>query len=155
MSTSNKPLSKAIVLAGFATGTLDILSAFASAWIRNSTTPAAVLKFVASGVFGVEAHSGGAMIAVFGLLFHYLIAFSWSVLFFLLYSKVSILRAGVVLPAVIYGLCVWLVMNQVVLPLSNTPKFPFNLTSAIIGSCILIVAIGLPNVLLARKHFGS
>jgi uncharacterized membrane protein YagU involved in acid resistance len=152
MSESNNALVRGIFLAGFITGTLDILSAFASAWLRNSTTPSAVLKFVASGVFGAEALSGGAMIAAAGLLFHYVIAFSWAALFFVLYSRVSILRAGIVLPSVIYGLFVWLVMNQVVLPLSNTPKFPFNLTSAIIGSSILIVAIGLPNVLIARKH---
>jgi hypothetical protein len=92
MSTSNKPLSKAIVLAGFTTGTLDILSALTSVWLRNSTTPVTVLKVVASGVFGIDALSGGAMIAADGLLFHYVIAFSWAALFFMLYSRVSILR---------------------------------------------------------------
>jgi hypothetical protein len=154
MSTKNNALST-IFLAGLVTGTADILSAFASAWLRNGTSPAAVLKFVASGVFGQQALTGGGLFAFWGLVFHYAIAYSWAILFYFLYSRITFLRAGIVLPAISYGLFVWLIMNQVVLPLSNTPKFPFNTTSALIGSGILIVAIGLPNVLIARKRIGK
>lgn len=152
-NSSASNILSSILLTGLLAGTLDIVAAFISSWLRTSTTPDKVLQFVASGVFGTEAFAGGSAILLAGLLFHYLIAGCWSALFFLLYPKVSILRMGIAFPAIVYGVFVWLIMNQVVLPLSNAPKFPFNLTSAVIGTWILVAAIGLPNVLLARKHF--
>jgi protein-S-isoprenylcysteine O-methyltransferase Ste14 len=50
---------------------------------------------------------------------------------------------------------VWAMMNLVVLPLSNVqrPK-TFDPSQAIIAALILVVCIGLPVSLLARRHFG-
>jgi hypothetical protein len=47
------------------------------------------------------------------------------------------------------------VMNFVVLPLSNTPKAPFNLFNAVKALLILIVVIGLPLSFLANHFFGG
>jgi hypothetical protein len=48
---------------------------------------------------------------------------------------------------------VWLVMNQVVLPLSNITQRQFDLTKAAIAAAVLIVAIGLPLSFLAHRYY--
>jgi uncharacterized membrane protein YagU involved in acid resistance len=153
MSHAGKKLLPAIVVAGIVTGTLDIVAAFASAYWQNQTSPAAVLRFVASGIFGTDAFSGGLLMAFTGLALHFTIAFGWSVIYFQLYKLLPSLGRRVVVAGIGYGLLVWLIMNQVVLPMSNTPKFPFDLTGAIRGAIILILMIGLPNAVLAHRFY--
>ena len=142
-----------ILKAGLLVGTLDIAAAFASAWISSGTAPYVVLKFIASGVFGREAaFAGGWGMTAMGLLFHYLIAFSFTWFFFWIHPKVKTWIPNWVLLGLIYGIFVWVVMNRLVLPLSNTPKGPFNLQSALINASILIVCIGLPLSYMASRQ---
>jgi hypothetical protein len=47
---------------------------------------------------------------------------------------------------------IWLIMNRVVVQLSNTPKGPFRLTNSIIQCLILIAMIGLPLSYIARRR---
>ncbi len=94
--------------------------------------------------------------AAMGLLFHYLIAFSFTLFFFWIFPKVKTWIPNWVLLGVLYGILVWVVMNRLVVPLSNTPKGPFNLQSALINAAILIVCIGLPLAFMAsRQKVGS
>ena len=64
---------KAILKTGLIAGTLDILAAIV---ILAKMNAVGVLQYVASGVFGKEAFSGGTTMAIAGLIFHYIIAFS-------------------------------------------------------------------------------
>jgi hypothetical protein len=111
-----------------------------------------MLKFIASGVFGSAALTGGNGYAVLGVLFHYLIAWIWTWLFFLLYPQFRFLQKNVWITALTYGLFVWFVMNRIVLPLSNTPPIPFTIRGALISAAVLIVAIGMPLSLMARRY---
>ena len=91
----NKHKSKAaiviVVKAGLLAGTLDITCALVQYYLQTGKNPEAVLKFIASGVFGPSALKGDFPFAVYGLLFHYLIAFIWTIFFFLIYPKIPLL----------------------------------------------------------------
>ncbi len=136
-------------------GTLDIFSACTYYTIRTGNSPIRVLKFVASGYFGNEAIAGSNFYAVAGLLFHYLIAFIFTVFFFLICPYLQKMVRSHLSTALLYGIFVWLVMNRVVLPLSNTPKGPFQWQQALIGALILVCMIGLPMTLVIGKYFSA
>jgi uncharacterized membrane protein YagU involved in acid resistance len=131
---------------------LDIAAAFLLA-LSNGRDPIRVLEFIASGVFGLAAFSEGWYYPTLGVLFHYVISMIWSVAFFLVFEKIRSIRKKRILMGILMGCFVWVVMNQVVLPLSNTPPIPFNLKSAITGAAVLIGAIGLPISFLAARFF--
>lgn len=154
-SQSQPTFARAVLTTGLIAGTLDIVSACLSAYIQRGMTPEKLLQFVASGLFGADAFTGGAIMAVAGLVMHFMIATSWTLLFYLLYPRLPILRKNKILAGVIYGAFVWVMMNGVILPFTNIPKSPFNLTSALIGMVILVLMIGMPNAFRAPKYFGS
>lgn len=135
-------------------GTLDILAAITNYYIRTGRTPEGVFRFIASGAFGRSALTGGTEYIIAGFLFHYLVAFGFTILFFLVYPKIEkwispfIITAGLV-----YGLLAWCVMNLVVIPLSNTPSLPPDTTQTITGMLFLMFFIGLPVAMLTKKHY--
>jgi hypothetical protein len=148
-------LFKAILSAGLLVGTLDISAAIIQTLI-NKRDVIKLFQFIASGVFGVaQSFSGGLTFAFYGFVFHYFIAFSWTVLFFMAYPRLRFLSINKILSGVGYGLFVWLIMNKVILPLSNTPPIPFVLTKAILAAAILVVAIGLPLSFIANSYYSK
>lgn len=142
---------RAMWLAWLIVGTLD-LSAAAVQMLINDRDPVMMLKFIASGVFGSAALTGGNGYAALGVLFHYIIAGIWTWLFFLLYPQISFLQKNVWITALLYGIFVWFAMNRIVLPLSNTPSIPFSVRGALISAAILTVAIGMPLSLMAKRY---
>ncbi len=152
-NNSSNPWS-AIMKAGLIAGTLDITCALLQFYIRTGKNPVLVLKFVASGVFGkATAYSGDAMMPLWGLIFHYAIAFIWTIIFFIACSKIRLLLKNWIASAVLYGIFVWAIMAFIVVPLSNTPKIPFNPVQATIGALILVAAIGLPVSCIANTYY--
>jgi hypothetical protein len=119
---SSRNLLNAILITGFIAGTLDALAAMFSAYIQHDVTPDRVFRYVASGVFGKEAFSGGTPMALFGLLCHYTVAFGWSALFLTLFQKIKLLNQNKYIIGMAYGLFVLLAMNLIVVPLSNVPN---------------------------------
>ena len=94
-----------ILLAGFIAGCLDILSAFLQYFINAGKNPVKILNFIASGVFGKEAaYAGGNTMAVWGLLFHFIIAFAFTLFFFWLYPKWNVLAKNKWATGIGYGL---------------------------------------------------
>ena len=147
----SKSLISAIAWAGLLAGTLDIISACGYFSIRTGQEPVIVLRFVASGVLGPKAMTGGWPTDLLGLFFHFVIALSWTTIFFLIYPKLP--TGNWVVYGLTYGVVVWLIMNLVVLPLSRIQPRPFNWSSAIIGAIILMLMIGLPVSYLTRKYY--
>jgi hypothetical protein len=112
-----------IIKAGVIVGTLDILAAFIYYFIKTGgKNPIDILKFIASGIFGKEAYSGGKMMILSGLILHYVIAFTFTIFFFWLFPKITIFSKYKILAGVSYGIFIWVVMNLVVVPLSNIPN---------------------------------
>lgn len=155
-SLSKPALSIAILKTGLLAGVLDGLSAVVNHLIQGGRAPQRIFKYIASGVFGPSALSGGTAMVVTGVCFHMAIAMIWTVIFFLAAQRLAVLRRHAIAVAVGYGLFVWCVMNLVVLPLSRVPQpKSFNPTQAIIGALILVAFIGFPVSLGARRYFGE
>ena len=149
----NKPLILAILRAWALVGTLDWMGAVSVFILRGGTDPQKVFIFIASGAMGSDAGTGEPWIPYVGFLFHYLIALTWTVIFFLSYPRIPFLRSSPPLVGIIYGAIIWVTMNLVVLPLSKIPPLPFVPTSALIGASVLMVCIGIPLAFRARKHY--
>jgi uncharacterized membrane protein YagU involved in acid resistance len=146
---------KTVVPAGLLVGTLDITAALVQFYLKTGKDPLIVLKYIASAVFGPSAYSSGNTMAAWGLLFHYLIAFIWTILFFLIYPKLKLLSWNRVVTGILYGIFIWIMMNQVVVPLSKITPGAFNLKQAIIAVLILIGAIGLPLSFIAHRYYAK
>jgi hypothetical protein len=157
-SAAQRPnVSRAILVAGLLAGTLDILSAFTQYYIVTGKNPVKILNYIASAVFGKEeAYAGGTGMVLLGLLFHYLIAFAFTLFFFWLYPRWNAFAKNWVLTAIGYGLFVWAVMNLLVVPfLTRITVAPFNLSKAAVAALILICAIAIPVTLIARKYYAK
>lgn len=149
---SKLKLVKTAILAGLIVGSMDILAAIVQTLITKGD-PIKLFQFIASGLFGRQSFSGGVPYAILGLFFHYTIAIGWTILFFIIYPRVKFMTEFKILTGLLYGCFIWLVMNQVVLPLSNTPPIPFSVLSAVVGALILVCAIGLPLSFLAQRFY--
>jgi hypothetical protein len=139
-----------LFLSCFIAATLDICSAFL---INYHTSPLIIFRFIASGVFGKAAFSGGNGMVWWGVLFHYTIAITFSAILFILYPRIKKIIRNPYLIALSYGILVWLLMNLAVLPLSQVPKFPFSAYGVSTGLLALIICIGLPVSLAADRYY--
>ena len=143
----------AILLTGLVAGLLDIVAACTQYYINTGKGPGNVLRYVASGVFGKKAFIGGATMAAWGLLFHFIIAFGLTIFYFWLYPKLSWLGKNKIVAGLLYGIFAWLVTNLIIVPLSLAPTGPLVISKALIAMLILMFCIGLPISLLANKHY--
>lgn len=151
-----KSALKTILLAGTIAGTLDILAAIlVYAWILGKTSAVRILQSIASGVFGKQSFESGAATALYGLIFHYLIAFSWTIAFVLLFPYIPFLRKQKIIGGLLYGAIIWLAMNLVVLPLSNVAPRTFTPNSILIGVITLMLCVGLPISLITHRYYAA
>jgi hypothetical protein len=154
MQNIEKPLSKftTILWLGLLTGTLDGLAAII--WGHN-TKATTIFKFIASGMFGAAAFKGGTVMVLWGILFHYIIAFAFTAAFFVIYPSFISALKNKYLTAIIFALITWLITNLLVVPLSLIGWRPIDINSIIIGIVILIFTIGLPIAFVANKYYLS
>jgi hypothetical protein len=144
---------KTIIAAGLLAGVLDGTAAVISTYIAIGKGFETVFRFVASGVFGSAAFQGSSAMIAAGVLFHMSIAMIWAIILFYIYPLLKGFGTKRVLVGLVYGMFVWLCMNLIVVPLSNTPKFPFRLVGAMKGMAIIMVCIGLPLGLIIGKYY--
>lgn len=145
--------------AGLVAGTLDITAACINAYIKSDgkTTPTGVLKYVASGAFDPKTFSNPTLLALCGLLVHFFIAISFTFLFFFLAKQVTSLVKYPIPIGILYGIFVWAAMRFIILPtLSRHAQKPIvtneDFKNAAINAGILVVCIGIPVALLARRY---
>lgn len=152
---SLKNLFTAILLTGLVAGTLDGLAAIANYLILGGKKPEIIFKYIASGVFGKKAYSSGPIMIVWGVLFHFLIAYGLTVFYFWLYPRVQWLRQQPVVAGLLYGVFAWIMTTRVIIPyLSKINQKPFVFTwDTAISIAILMVFIGLPVSLMTKKHY--
>ena len=77
-----------------------------------------MLLTIASGALGRAAYDGGAPAASLGLALHFFIATSAAFVYWLASLKLPFLLRRPVMCGVLFGLAVWAVMYQVVLPIT-------------------------------------
>jgi hypothetical protein len=147
-----------ILVAGLVAGTLDIAAACIHAYLERGTQPERVLKYVAGGFFGLpKSMAGGTDIAIYGLLFHYLIATLFAAFFAVLYLSIRAIRRNIVVAGLLYGIVVWLIMSRIVVPMSkiNSNKPITFDKNTIISIVILMFCIGLPIALITHNRLKS
>jgi hypothetical protein len=146
----SRNLIKAILITGFIAGTLDALAA----GVVSQVSFTRLFQFIASGAFGrEEAFAGGTTMILWGILFHYFIAYFWTTLFFLAYPRVPLLQKNKYIVGLFYGVLVWLIMNLLVLPMSQIVQREFSWAGAIRGTVILMLMIGLPISIMANRFY--
>jgi hypothetical protein len=136
---------------GLIAGTLDICAAFLTAWLRAGVSPVRVLHFIASGLLGRAAFTGGAKTALLGLALHFLIATVAAAVFYFASRKWLFLIERPVHFGLLYGVAVFLFMNFVVLPLSLVTRGPVTVSGFVIGLLTIMFCVGLPIALIVRR----
>ncbi len=146
---------KLILLMGLLAGTLDISAAIVDYYIETGNGPENVLRFIASGVFGKSAFTNYKSMVFWGLVFHFIIAYSFTIFFYWLYPKIKFMSSQIIWSSIVYGLFIWLVMTWIVLPLSHIPKQAFHFKSATKAIIILICMIGFPLSFVMKKYYNN
>ena len=150
----NDSLTKWIVPAlktGLIIGLLDGTAACVNAYLSSGLSSDRVFRYVASGAFGAVAFTGGSHLIFWGVLFHFVIAIGWTILFYGLANRFSFLQEHFIVSGTVYGIVIWCLMNFVVVPLSATPPVPFRLKGTLIMIGIHIVVIGIPMAYLTAS----
>ena len=147
VSAQKSHAGRAILWGGLIAGACDITYAIVSnmqrggAWDRT-------LQSVASGWMGGAAFQGGMPAAALGLASHFLIAFIWATLFYVVTRAWKPLGQNPWLSGPLYGALVYVMMNRVVVPLSAAPfKIPLVTT----GLLVHMFLVGLPIALALNK----
>jgi len=150
-----KPFTKTVLMTGLIAGTLDLASAFLVQFLKTGYFPTKLLHYIAGGALGLgTTMKGGAEMIFLGLFFHYIIAFSFTLFFFLIFPKFRFLHQNKYLTAFLFGIFISLVMELVVLPLSLLPQSnTINWSNKIIATSVLILALGVPISLHAFAYF--
>ena len=150
-----KSLLAAILLTGLLAGTLDAIAATVNFWIHGGKDAGKIWRYVAGAALGPSARTGGTGIMLLGLFFHYIVAYAFTVFYFLIYPKMPALSKNFVVSGLLYGIFVWIVMNLGVVPLSQIGKFPSTVESVVTNILILMVMIGLPIAWGAKRYYGK
>ena len=150
---SPRGIALTILLATAVAGTLDIADACVYWAITKGAPPARTFQSVASGLLGKAAFKGGAPTAALGLALHFSIMAVMVAVYVAASLRLPILTRRPVLAGLGYGLATYVVMNFVVLPLSNAaPRGPFVLASFVNGLTAHLLLVGLPIALIAASR---
>ena len=147
-------VGRAAAVVGVLDGIAEVLFGFA---MSGAFRPVRTFQGIAAGVLGRPAFDGGLGTAAAGLLFHFVVAAVWSLVYFLVFQRWRALRevvrsrAGTLGVAIAVGTVVWLMMSLVVVPLSSaTPSAAFSrVWFALLA--IHWVAVGLPIAAIVRR----
>jgi hypothetical protein len=143
---------QAILTGWLLCGVLDITAACIQSWIQAGRTPAAVLRGVASALWGRAAIDGGTGMATIGLAMHFTVALTATLVFFALSRRIAFLRTGPLwIVGPLYGAVVFCAMNYGTLPalswlrslyLFTPPRWPGAMSWPQLW--IHMVCVGLP-----------
>lgn len=143
---------KAILLGGLIAGTCDITYAFIY-YGTLGASPIRILQSVASGALGRASFNGGLATAALGLFFHFFIATTAAAVYYGASRKLAFLIEKPFLFGPVYGLCVYLFMNYVVIPLSAIHRSGSHRTWEVItGVLVHMFLIGGSIAVVARRY---
>ncbi|UGQ45518.1 hypothetical protein [Massilia endophytica] len=113
--------------AGIVIGILDILSAMVFWYALRGMPPERILQSVAAGLLGPSAFSWGQPAALLGGVLHLLMAVVIAAIFGRWAARSPYFELYPYRMGALFGLAVYIVMNMVVVPLSNAVHPKFNL----------------------------
>src|SRR5262245_43387269 len=142
----------AILYGGLTVGVLDGSYAVISSYLRNGVAPNRIFNYIASGLLGRPALSGGIATTLLGVLLHFLIAFGVATVYYYASLKLPMLIQRPVLWGPLYGVAVYFVMQFIVVYLSAAPplRCGHTLSSVLHGIGVHALLGGSPAAFIAR-----
>lgn len=141
-----------VVWAGLLAGTLDLGAAFTQNFFRGR--PALrVPQSIASGWLGRATYTGGVSSAALGFVTHFAIAFTVAALYWATSRRYPQLVRHAWRWGACYGLVVYAVMYEIVMPLSAIHRrIPRSPQDYLIGLAIHVCCVGWPVALVCRAY---
>lgn len=134
----------AFFAAGFAAGTIDI----GAAALINMLGPIVILHAIASGILGKAAFYGGVPTALLGLVLQWGMSIVIAAIYIAAARVMPLLARRWLAGGLAYGVGIFLVMNLVVVPLSNAyPKVQHVSPEKIVLNLVAMLLFG---VIVAR-----
>lgn len=141
-----------ILYGGLAVGILDFFDANIFFGLIRGAKPANIWKFVASGLIGQAAFSGGTKTVLLGIALHFVVAFILATIYYFASLGIPALIRQAMICGPVYGIVAHFVMTFVVTPLSAAPprvSYPIPvMLNGVIGHALLV---GLPIAYFARR----
>lgn len=138
---------RAVVIAGFVAGTIDI----GSAALINGQAPGVILQAIASGVLGSASFSEGARSEVIGLGLQWMMALIIAALYVAAANLLPVFRRAWVKGGLLAGVVIFAVMNYVVVPLSAVGRAPRFSASKFCENLLAMFIFGLIIAYCARR----
>lgn len=143
----------AIAGGGLAIGSLDLAFAMLF-WMRHDVAPVRILQSIARGWLGDAAYRHGSASAWLGAVSHYVIAMAFVLAYHAAARRLPRLLDDPLRYGIAYGVCLYIAMNFIVLPLSAA-GFPGFGNGAWVASGILAhLVFGVMSALFARAAAG-
>jgi len=143
----------AIALVGGAiyVGSLDLVYACGYWWWLHNVPPGRILQVIASGVLGKRSFDDGIASVSLALVLQYAISFVMVGAYYVVSGWLpALIRRGIWIYGALYGLWLYIAMNDIVVPLSAAAKGS-TIPSWVIGSIVeSILLIGVPIAWIAR-----
>ena len=141
--------ARTLLLGGLVVATLDALDAMIFFGFRG-VKPIQIFQSIAAGLLGKASYQGGLGTAALGLALHVFIATSIVTTYYLVSRRFPDLARRPLLYGPFYGLLVYLIMTQIVLPLSAIGPQHRSLPVIINGVLIHMLGVGPPSALATR-----
>jgi|SRR5581483_7200778 len=141
----------AILFSGLVAGTLDI----GAAALINGRNPLVILAFIASGLLGKSAFQGGLGTVTLGLFLQWLMSLVIAAAFVLASNRLPVLKLHWISTGLAYGVGVFVVMNYVVVPLSEIARMPQFTAWTFAGNLLAMLGFGLLVAFFARATISS
>lgn len=146
-------MTKEILKVTAIAGTLDIIAACVQAYLTSNIGPSVILQYIASGLVGKSAFTGGFGIQFLGLFIHYFIAFTCVSIYYFLYPKLKLKKINWIINAAMIAVVAWSVTTLIVVPLSKIPFKTLHFSKSLIAISILFFSIGLPISFFAKRFY--
>lgn len=144
-----------ILLAGCTAGALDFVAATASAAAAGNSPFRPWLGVAAALVGKAAVMAAGAPMVLLGVALHFLITISAAAIYFVVASRIDILKQRPVVSGFIFGILFLLAMNYVILPLSWIGKPLYAGIGLVRATEDHILMIGWPIALIVAGRLRS
>jgi uncharacterized membrane protein YagU involved in acid resistance len=136
----------AILLGGLIAGTLDV----GAAALINGRSPLVILLVIASGLLGKASFQGGMPAAALGLVLQWLMSLIIAAIYVLASNRIPELKQHWIAGGLAYGAGIFVVMNYVVVPLSEIGRIPQFTWWTLGGNILAMLGFGLLIAFFAR-----
>jgi uncharacterized membrane protein (DUF485 family) len=143
-------MPRAILYATVTLGLLDATDGVVFFGLQGQN-PLQVLQYIASGLLGTRAFTGGLATAGIGLVLHFAVSLVVAAIYIVASQRIEILRTQWIVSGVLYGAAVWAVMNLILLPLSAVAHGPIPFAAWINGIIGHALFVGLPCAFFALR----